>query len=138
MLELHKRAEWIKNAEGVTWQHFVRSRFVGRRADREASMAVVVQTATQQSESHAELRGILEYSTDQSLPVVFEFVASVDLHTRELSVQGSDESRFSGQFSENGRVLRLRSHLAGSKTSIPFHLIHEDTLEQLIDLKSAH
>jgi hypothetical protein len=129
MLEPHQRAQWLTNNPGVTWQHFVRSRFIGPSPERRgATLGVVVQNATQESEIHAELRGLLELSTSQSLPIVHEFVASIDLVTRDLSIEGSNGSFYSGQFSENGRVLTLRTQLPGGGTSRPFHLVHEATL----------
>jgi hypothetical protein len=137
MLELHQRAAWMANEPTVAWHHFLRSRFAGRLPAREggAEMAVVVQTVVQQSPTHAELRGCMEYGPSFS-PVVFDFVASLDLETRELVVREphpnpQPERTYSGQFSENGRVMTLHAALPGGRTSKPIHLIHEATLADL-------
>ena len=127
----------MANEPNVAWHHFLRSRFAGRLPAREggAGVAVVVQAIVQQSETHAELRGCLEYFSDPSLPVVFEFVASLHVETREISIHephpNQPERTYSGQLSENGRVMTLRAILAEGRTSKPFHLIHEETLAEL-------
>jgi hypothetical protein len=136
MLELHQRAAWITNAPNVEWHHFLRSRFVGRLPAREggADLAVVVQSVVQQSGIHAELRGSMEYGPSVS-PVVFDFVASLDIENREIVIRephpNKPERTFSGQFSENGRVMALSTGLPADRTSKAFHLVHEDTLADL-------
>ncbi len=136
MLETHQRAAWLTNEPDVVWHHFLRARFVGQLPAREggAGFAVVVQTIAQQSESHAELRGSVEYFSDPSLPVVFEFVGVLQIETRELSIQEAQPNQprnYAGQFSENGRVLTLRPRDAEQRAGKPFHLIHEETLAAL-------
>ena len=137
MLAIHQRAAAIPNNPEIPWHHFIRSRFVGRlpERDRDASLAIAVHTVTQQSETHADLRGVMEYAVGSSLPVVFEFVGSLLLDTREISVQEQHLNQpvrnYSGQFSENGRVMTLRLHPADGKPSKQFHLTHKDTLDML-------
>ena len=136
MLETHQRAAWFTNEPDVVWHHFLRSRFIGQLPAREggAGFAVVVQTIEQQSESHAELRGCVEYFSGPSLPVVFEFVGILQIETRELSIQEAQPNQprnYAGQFSENGRVLTLRSRDAEQRAGKPFQLIHEETLAAL-------
>jgi hypothetical protein len=137
MLALHKRAGWIANEPNVAWHHFLRSRFIGRVPDRDriASLAVVVHTIAQQSESDAVLRGIMERSWDASVPVVFEFTGLLHLDARELSIEELHPNRpgrnYAGQLSENGRVMTLRELLADGGSSKAFHLIHEGTLALL-------
>ena len=137
MLELHQRAARIANAPNVAWHHVLRSRFAGPRPAREGGggLAVVVQSIVQQSDTHAELRGSVEYFSDPSLPIVFEFVGTLHIETRELSLHeprpNQPERIYSGQLSENGRVLTLRVHLAEGRAAKPFHLIHEGTLAEL-------
>src|SRR5258707_10075674 len=110
MLETHQRAAWIPNGPNIPWHHFIVSRFVGRLPgrDRDAILAVVVHSISQQSETHAELRGVMEYSSGSSLPVVFEFVGSLLLDSREISMDemhlNQPRRHYSGQLSENGRV----------------------------------
>ena len=127
----------MPNNPDVLWHHFVRSRFIGRLPDRdrEATLVVAVHTITQKDEAHAELRGMMEYAFDSSLPVLFGFTGSLLLDTREISIQeihvNQPGRNYSGQFSENGRVMTLRSLSEKGKTSKPFHLIQEDTLALL-------
>ncbi len=137
MLELHQRAAWIANGPNVAWHHFLRSRYTGRRPARDGmtGVAVVIQTIVQQSESHADLGGWMEYFSDPSLPIVFEFTGTLQLETREFSIHephsNQPERTYSGQLSENGRVMTLRALLPGSGAAKPFHLIHEGTLAEL-------
>jgi hypothetical protein len=137
MLQIHKRAAFIANPPEVAWHHFLQSRFVGRVPDRArvASLAVVIQTLSQQSETHADLRGLTEHSWDESLPVVFEFSGSLLLDTRELTLHELHPNQpgrhFSGHFSENGRVMTLRGLSGDGKLSKEFHLIQEQTLALL-------
>lgn len=137
MLAVHQRAAWVQNNPGIPWHHFLQARFVGLLPDRgrDALFAIVVQAVAQQSEDHADLRGVTEYAVGSSLPVVVEFTGSLMLDTREISVQEQQLTQpgrnFSGQFSENGRVIAMRFHLVGGKPTKPFHLIHEETLAML-------
>ncbi len=137
MLELHQRAAWIVNEPNVEWHHLLRSRFVGQLPAREGGtgIAVVVQSIVQQSEAQAELRGCMEYFSGRSLPVVFDFVGSLQIETRELVIReprpNLPERTYSGQLSENGRVMTLHAHLPEGRTSKPIHLIHDDTLAEL-------
>jgi hypothetical protein len=137
MLDLHKRAGWVANDPNVAWHHFLRSRFTGRPPgrDRTASVTVLIHTIAQQSESDAGLRGLIEYTWDASVPVVFEFTGSLLPDTRELSIEelhpGQPGRIYSGQLSENGRVMTLREQLPGGGTSKAFHLIDEGTLALL-------
>jgi hypothetical protein len=112
------------------------SRFTGQApgAKSDASLALVVQMVSQQSATHAELSGLMEYGHGSSLPVVFECTGTVDLETRDLSIHEANqgERSYVGRFSENGRVISLSSLLATGRKSKPFHLVHEDTLAQLV------
>ena len=93
------------------------------------SFALVVQGILQRSQAHGELKGLIEISSNGSLPVIFAFDGVLNLETREITVhQAHPEKSWSGQISENGRVMMLRE-AGGAK---PIHLIHEPTLEQLI------
>ena len=158
MLEIHQRAAWIENEPHVVWHHFLRSRFAGRLPGRgrASELVVAVQTVVQQSEIQAELRGSLEYFLEKgALPVVFDFVGSVQLDSREVILremhsngravqmrapapqsqeQEQDGRIYAGQISENGRVMSLQAVAADGRTpkSKPFHLIHEDTLTELL------
>jgi hypothetical protein len=131
MIEPHQRAALIPNDPGASWTQFLRARFVGplSPAGRDASLAIVVQTIVQQSQEHANLRGLVEVSSRSSLPVVFEFAGVLNLQTREVSIrQTQPDKTYDGQLSENGRVMTLRE--AGR--SKPMHLVHEETLAQLV------
>jgi hypothetical protein len=131
MIAPHQRAALIPNDPGVIWTQFLGARFVGQmpQTGRDASLAVVVQSVERQSPEHAHLRGLIEISSHSSLPVVFEFVAVLNLETREITIrQGQPDLIYSGQFSENGRVMTLRQ--AGH--SKPLHLVHEETLANLV------
>ena len=131
MIEPHQRAALIPNDPGASWTQFLRARFVGplSQAGRDASLAIVVQTIVQQSQEHAHLRGLVEVSSRSSLPVVFEFAGLLNLQTREVSIhQTQPDKIYDGQLSENGRVMTLRE--AGR--SKPMHLVHEETLAQLV------
>ncbi len=124
----------MPNSPDVPWHHFLRSQFIGRLPDRDrdATLALLVHAITQQDETHAELRGMMEYSFDSSLPVLFGFTGSLALDSREISIEeihvNQPGQKHSGQFSENGRVLTLRSHSEKGKISKPFHLVHAETL----------
>jgi hypothetical protein len=131
MIEPHQRAALIPNDPGVSWTHFLTARFVGPlpQAGREVAMAIVSQAIMQQSQGHANLRGLVEVSSRSSLPVVFEFVGALNLETREITIhQTQPDKIYGGQISENGRVMTLRE--AGH--SKPIHLVHEETLAQLV------
>jgi len=131
MIKPHQRAALIPNGAGVSWSHFLRGRFVGplSQAGSDASLAIVVESVVQQSQEHANLRGLVEVSSRSSLPVVFAFVGVLNPETREISVhQAQPDKIYSGQISENGRVMALRE--AGH--SKPIHLVHEETLAQLV------
>ena len=88
---------------------------------------------TQQSGTHADLGGLVEYGSDGSLPVVFEFVGTLDLNTGDISIEESnhERNRYGGSVSDNGRVITLRSITPDGTKAKPFHLIHEQTLTQL-------
>jgi len=131
MIEPHQRAALIPNDPGVRWPHFLRARFTGplSHTKRDASLAIVVQAIAQQSQEHADLRGLVEVSSRSSLPVVFEFAGVLNPETREISIrQTQPDKTYDGQISENGRVMTLRE--AGH--SKPIHLVHEETLAQLV------
>ena len=122
MLEPHQRAALVPNAPEVRWLQFLRWRFLG------ASLGLAIQAAEQQNPEHAELRGLLEHSNDGSLPVVSEFTGTLNIESREITVHETrPERHYSGQFSENGRVLTLRR--AGQPK--PIYLVHEETLVDL-------
>jgi hypothetical protein len=88
-----------------------------------------VQTIEQQSQEHAEIRGILEQSSGSSLPVVSEFVGVLNLESLEISIQQTQpEKIYSGQISENGRVITLWQ----TGQSKPIHLVHDETLVQFV------
>ncbi|MHA3774579.1 lysozyme inhibitor LprI family protein [Verrucomicrobiota bacterium sgz303538] len=136
MLEDHQRAARMSNEGKATWHNFVRSRFVGQRSDRNGTTSVTIdiQSVSLESSSHAELQGLLEYSADSALPVVFEFIGTLDLETREVLIdnhENNPERRYSGRFSENGRVLELRSREPGKAQAKQLHLIHEATISEL-------
>jgi hypothetical protein len=92
------------------------------------SLAIAVQTIEQQSQSNAVLRGLVELYAGFLLPVVSEFIADLNLETREISIrQSRPDRRNLGQFSENGRVLVLRE----TGKPKPLHLVHDETLATL-------
>jgi hypothetical protein len=71
----------------------------------------------------------VEVSSLASLPVVFEFAGILNLETREITIrQAQPDKTYDGRISENGRVMTL--HEAGRPK--PLHLVHEQTLEELI------
>ena len=136
MLEDHQRAAMMTNEGNVTWHQFVRSRFIGQRSNRsDTFLTVDIQGVSLQSSSHAVLQGLLEYSADSSLPVVFEFVGTLDLDSREVLIHSGQEDNpersYEGRFSENGRVLELRMRTPGKSRSKPLHLINETTIREL-------
>lgn len=125
MLQPHHRAALIPNDAGVSWPQFLSARFV----QSNGSFAIVVQSIVQRSRAHCELKGLVEISSNGSLPVIFIFDGVLNLESREISIhQAQPEKAWEGQISENGRVMMLRE--VGSAKAI--HLIHEQTLEQLI------
>lgn len=137
MLEDHERAARMPNEGNVTWHHFVRSRFAGQvsRKGGGTFLAIDVQSVALVSYLDAELRGLLEYSTASALPVVFEFTGTLNLETRDVFIdsahEGQPERRYAGSFSENGRVLTLRSCAPDEPPSKPLHLVHEGTAQEL-------
>jgi hypothetical protein len=129
MLEPHKRAALIPNNPGVAWHEFLSDRFIESSPFAGKRLAIVVHTIQQQSYEHAELRGLLEISSGSSLPVVSGFAGSLNLESREILLQQVNPDRhFTGQISENGRVITLRE----KEQSKPMHLIHEGTFAQLV------
>lgn len=131
MLEPHQRAALFPNEPGVQWHHFLVGRFIGPspRAGKNTSLAVVTHTIEQQSSIHATLRGLLEVSSGDSLPIVSEFVGELNLETREISIhQAQSDTHYTGRFSDNGRVLVL-GETGGSKSA---HLVHEETLAKFV------
>jgi hypothetical protein len=132
MLENHQRAALIPNEPNLMWHHFLRSRFVSQQAP---GLALVVLGVVQQSGSHAELAGLVEYGSGATLPVVVDFAGTLDLDTREFSIRESQPERdaksYVGRFSENGRVIVLRSAVPDGRMSKPFHLVHDETLAEL-------
>lgn len=131
MLEPHQRAALIPNDPGVSWHHFLRSRFASAppAVAGRTSLAVVVQSLEQRSPFHAEWRGLVELASGSSLPVVSEFHGELNLETREFSLQQSQPERhYSGQISENGRVMVLQQ----SGQSKAVHLVHDETLAELV------
>jgi hypothetical protein len=131
MLETHQRAALIPIAPGVPWHSFLASRFVEPRhfAGKGASLAIVVQAIQQQGPIAAGVLGLVELFKDSALPVVSAFEGQINLESREFSIRQSEPGKsFSGQISENGLVIVL--HAAGQTK--PIHLVHEQTLGQLV------
>src|SRR5689334_1568458 len=131
MLQPHQRAALIPSEPVVPWHSFLKSRFVESLHSNgtSASLAIVVQTIQQQSQILADIRGLVELSSGSSLPVVSAFVGQLNLESRELSIhQAHPQKAWNGQISENGRVMVLRE--AGQAK--PIHLVHEETLAQLV------
>jgi len=131
MLEPHSRAALIPSEPGIPWYSFLQSRFVQYPppAAKIPAVAVVVQTIQQSSQILADIQGLVELSLGSSLPVVSAFVGQLNLESREFLIrQAHPEKSWSGQLSENGRVMVLRE--AGRAK--PMHLIHEQTLAQLV------
>jgi hypothetical protein len=125
MLQPHQRAALIPNDPGVNWPQFLGERFV----QSNGSFAIVAQSIVQKSQTHCELKGLIEISSNGALPVIFQFTGGLNLENREISIlQVQPEKAWSGNVSENGRVIVLREASKGK----PMHLIHEQTLEQLI------
>jgi hypothetical protein len=129
MLEPHKRAALIPNDVGVSWHHFLGGRYVGPFRQADKSLAIVARTIEQQTQEHAELRGLVEMASGSSLPLVFEFIGALNLETREIVIdQPHSGMRFSGHISANGRVMVLRE----DGQARPLHLVHEETLAELV------
>jgi hypothetical protein len=134
VLELHQRAAFLPTEPPLTWLHFVRARFLGelRERDRASTVGLTLQSAVQQSETSAEVRGILEFSADGALPVVYDCAGSLNLATQELSLEDSKSASYEGRFSVNGRVISLTRRAADGARSKPFHLIESGTLAELL------
>ena len=131
MLEPYQRAALIPNEPGMSWHHFMRGRFVDSEipAAKDASLALVIQMMEQQGQTLAHIRGLVERSLGLSLQVVAEFVGQINLESRDISIhQRQPEKAYTGQISENGRVIVL--YEAGEAK--PIHLVHEETLAQLV------
>ena len=127
MLQPHQRAARIPNGSGVQWVQFLNARFAS--FDAEPALAFVLQVIEAQSPLIAGVRGFLEVSRGQSLPVVFAFHGELNLESREIAFrQEQPEAAWQGQFSLNGRVLQLR-HAGEAKT---IALVHEETLRELV------
>jgi hypothetical protein len=61
--------------------------------------------------------------------VIFPFDGVLNLETREISIhQAHPEKSWAGQISANGRVMVLQE----TSQAKPIHLVHEETLAQLI------
>jgi hypothetical protein len=130
MLEDHQRAALMPNTANLTWAHFVRARFVAE--DRKTAFAVEILEVALQSPIDATVKGMLEQGARGSLPVVYEFLGTLDLESRELTIRDqADAQSYAGRFSENGRVLTLELTTGGRGTGRPMHLIHEGTRQEL-------
>ena len=134
MLELHQRAAFLPTEPPLTWLNFVRARFLGewRERGRTSTVGLTMQSAVQQSEHTAEVRGILEFSADGALPVVYDCAGSLDLGSRELAIEDSKATSYEGRFSDNGRVISMTRRAADGARSKPFHLIESGTLAELL------
>jgi hypothetical protein len=134
VLELHQRAAFLPTEPPLTWLHFIRARFLGELRDRgrASTVGLTLQSAVQQSETTAEVRGLLEFSADGALPVVYDCAGSLDLGSKELALQDSKSAVYEGRFSENGRVISLTRRAADGARSKPFHLIESGTLAELL------
>lgn len=134
MLELHQRAAFLPTEPPLTWLHFIRARFLGelRERGRTNTVGLTLQSAVQQSETTAEVRGFVEFSTDGALPVVYDCAGSLDLATRELALEDAKTAGYEGRFSENGRVISLTRRAPDGARSKPFHLIESATLAELL------
>ncbi len=134
MLELHQRAAFLPTEPPLTWLHFIRARFLGelRERGRTSTVGLTLQSAVQQSETTAEVRGLFEFSADGALPVVYDCVGSLNLATRELALEDSKATAYEGRFSENGRVISLARRTADAARSKPFHLIESATLAEFL------
>jgi hypothetical protein len=134
VLELHQRAAFLPTEPPLTWLHFLRARFLGelRERGRASTVGLTLQSAAQQSETTAEVRGLLEFSADGALPVVYDCAGSLNLATRELALEDAKAAAYEGRFSENGRVLSLTRRTADGARSKPFHLIESATLAELL------
>lgn len=137
MLEDHQRAAMIANEPNVSWHHFVRSRFEARREHRKkgTSVAVEIERVELPSPVHADLTGIMEHASGGSLPVVVRFTGTLYLEARDVLIEpeqnrGASE-RYSGRFSENGRVLTLQLHSPGGAGPKQLHLVHEAPAKDL-------
>jgi hypothetical protein len=129
MLEPHQRAALIPNEPHVHWHSFLRGRFIGSLPERNKTLAIALQAVEQQSPVHAAMRGWVELSSGGALPVVSEFAGVLSLETREVSLrQTQPDKEYTGQISENGRVMVLRV----SGQAKPIHLVHEETLAELL------
>ena len=131
MLQPHQRAALIPADLGVPSHSFLKSRFVEslQPTGKSPFLAIVVQAIQLQSQILADIQGLVELSSGSSLPVVSDFVGQLNLESRELSIRQSQPGKiFSGDLSENGRVMVLRQ--AGQAKQI--HLVHEQTLAQLV------
>jgi hypothetical protein len=103
-----------------------------RERGRASTVGLTLQSAVQQSESTAEVRGILEFSADGALPVVYDCAGSLDLGSREVALEDAKRAKYEGRFSENGRVISLTRRSAEGARSKPFHLIESGTLAELL------
>src|SRR5688500_8066012 len=106
MLQDHERAALMANDANVPWHHFVASRVLGPPERGGRVLNLEVTAAAQASAAHAQFRGLLEYSTNSSLPVVLEFLGTIDLENREVRLEGAQNTdpahSYVGSFSENG------------------------------------
>jgi len=78
--------------------------------------------------------GSFEYSSKLPFANLGSIKGTIDTQTREFSLldeSPNDEWKFSGRFSENGRVMYL-TVTDDHQTSSPFFLIHEETFADLI------
>ncbi|EDY16439.1 hypothetical protein CfE428DRAFT_6058 [Chthoniobacter flavus Ellin428] len=121
----------IPNEPGTPWYSFLKSRFIEAQppSGKGPLLSLVIQTIQQQSPVLADIQGLVELSLGSALPVVSAFVGQLNLETRDFSIRQDQSAKiFSGQLSDNGRVMVLRE--AGQAKQI--HLVHEATLAQLL------
>ncbi len=139
MFEDHERAAMMPNEGNITWHYFIRSRFIGelKKGRERTFLAIDIQTVSLESPLHVDLRGLLEYSTGSALPVVFEITGTVNLENRDVRIDdalsNAPEKSYAGSFSENGRVLSLRSLAPERAHAKPLLLVHEGTLRELYE-----
>lgn len=134
MLDLHQRAAFLPTEPPLTWLSFLQSRFVGELRERgqAGTVALRIQSAQQQSETMAEVRGELEFASGGALPVVYGCAGLLNLASRELTLEDAKSWSYGGRFSENGRVVSLERKSPEGARSKVFHLIESRTLAELL------
>jgi hypothetical protein len=141
-----KIVEQLPNDAGVTPRDLLHGCFMGglpaNMCEEPYLLTAEIDAIEPTSVSEAALRGMFSYATNPTLCYQIEFTGTVNFASGELSIaekraKPEEEFTYSGRLSANGRVIHLRAYQSDGFESEPFYLIHEASIEHLMQLDGA-